>query len=322
MDKIEAVIGFIRRPIVIHSFRLLKNKNQLFIVSLASTPLEISKGSFKADSEVLTSIHSRTFLYALKQRNSCIFSELPQSLLNKTTILIFKDYTKLSNMKFQLTINSADTIDEVKNYWSEEDYIHLLEKFNYPDADKAEKNSLRELLLMAITDFEPNEAAAILLDYKLADQLNEGQIEQISNDMLLDKIAEEYPEISLHVTLFHINQLLFKAFNGKFPNTKATFMELSITPVGNEENIKLDKESVLKLLGAGLSDGNLIKRLFTSQMGEGVSFPEANDILWELTSIGDDKFTLLTSQYWLNVDDITANEFESVYEKVEQSEEA
>jgi hypothetical protein len=61
---------------------------------------------------------------------------------------------------------------------------------------------------MAITDFEPNEAAAIVLDYKLSDSLNEGQI-QISNDMLIDKISEEYPEI-MQAPLYHINQLLFK----------------------------------------------------------------------------------------------------------------
>jgi hypothetical protein len=62
---------------------------------------------------------------------------------------------------------------------------------------------------MAITDFEPNEAAAIVLDYKLSDSLNEGQIQQISNDMLIDKISEEYPE-TMQAPLYHINQLLLK----------------------------------------------------------------------------------------------------------------
>jgi hypothetical protein len=81
---------------------------------------------------------------------------------------------------------------------------------------------------MAITDFEPNEAAAIVLDYKLSDSLNEGQI-QISNDMLIDKISEEYPEIAMQAPLYHINQLLFK-YNGKFPNAKATVMEFSVMP--------------------------------------------------------------------------------------------
>jgi hypothetical protein len=62
---------------------------------------------------------------------------------------------------------------------------------------------------MAITDFEPNEAAAIVLDYKLSDSLNE-EIQQISNDMLIDKISEEYPEIAMQAPLYHINQLLLK----------------------------------------------------------------------------------------------------------------
>ncbi len=155
-------------------------------------------------------------------------------------------------MKFQIKINSATTVEEIEDYWSTEDYVQLLGKFNYPDAEKSSKDTLKELLLMAITDFEPNEAAAIVLEYKLSDHLNDGQIQQISNDMLLDKIAEEYPEISLHATLFHINQLLFKAFNGKFPNTKATFIDCSIIPLEKNGEIDFTKETILKLLGAGL----------------------------------------------------------------------
>jgi hypothetical protein len=42
----------------------------------------------------------------------------------------------------------------------------------------------------------------------LSDSLNEGQIQQISNDMLIDKISEEYPEIAMQAPLYHINQLL------------------------------------------------------------------------------------------------------------------
>lgn len=224
-------------------------------------------------------------------------------------------------MKFQIVINNTKTIEEVQAYWSNDDYIQLLEKFNYPDADKADKSSLRELLMMAITDFEPNEAAAVLLDYKLADELNEGQIEQISNDMLLDKIAEEYPEISLHATLYHINQLLFKAFNGKFPNTKATMIDFTIKPLDKEE-IELTKEVVLKLWSTGLSEGNLIKRLFTEQMNGSIAFPEAEDIIWELKKLDNENFTLLTSEYWLSEEDLVSNEFEAEYEKVEESEEA
>jgi hypothetical protein len=44
---------------------------------------------------------------------------------------------------------------------------------------------------MAISDYEPNEAAEIVLAYKLGEELNEGQIEQISHNMLIDKVCEE-----------------------------------------------------------------------------------------------------------------------------------
>jgi hypothetical protein len=224
-------------------------------------------------------------------------------------------------MKFQIKINSFKTLDEVSDYWSKADYIELLGLFGFPDAESSDEDSLRELLMMAITDYEANEAAAIVLEYKLSDDLNKGQIDQISNDMLLDKIAEEYPEINLHGTLFHINQLLYKAFNGKFPNTKASQFECTITPLGKEEEIELTKEVSLKLLSEGLSDSNLIKRLFGDKVTGATPFPEAEDILWDLETTDGQNFKILTSEYWLSQDDLVAEEFEGNYEKPEEIEE-
>jgi len=215
-------------------------------------------------------------------------------------------------MKFQIKINSFITLEEVSNYWTTADYIQLLDLFGFPDGESAVKESLKDLLMMAITDHEPNEAAAILLAYKLGDDLSKGQIDQISNDMLLDKIAEEYPEIHLHGTLYHINQLLYKAFNGKFPNTKASQFECTITPL--EDKIEMTKEAALKLLNDGLSDSNLIKRLFTDKMTGSVPFPEAEAILWDMETNDGQNFKILTSGYWLGQDDFIAEEFEGMYE--------
>ena len=217
-------------------------------------------------------------------------------------------------MKYQITINSANTVDEIEEYWTNEDYVKLLEKFDYPDAADADPSTLRELLFMAISDFEPRDAAVVVLEYKLSEDLNEGQIQQISNDMFLDKVCEEYPEIGLHAKLFHINQLLFKAYNGKFPNAKATIVTLTIAPLESENKIQLTKEYVLKLLSKGLSDGNLIKRLFDHAMNENAAFPEAEDVLWDLTTTDTLNYTILTSEYWLNKEDIIASEFEGILE--------
>ncbi|MFV8270612.1 hypothetical protein ACNQGP_11855 [Flavobacterium sp. GT2N3] len=217
-------------------------------------------------------------------------------------------------MNYQITINSANSVDQIEAYWTNEDYIQLLEKYDYPDASDADASSLRELLFMAISDFEPKDAAVIALEYKLSEHLNEGQIQQISNDMFLDKVCEEYPQIGLHSTLFHINQLLFKAYNGTFPNAKATVLTVTIAALDPENNINLTKENVLKLLSKGLSDSNLIKRLFDQAMNENAPFPEAEDVLWDLTTADNLNYTITTSEYWLSKEDIIASEFEGVVE--------
>ena len=217
-------------------------------------------------------------------------------------------------MKYQITINSANTVDQIEEYWTNDDYIKLLEKFDYPDASDVDASSLRELLFMAISDFEPKDAAVIALEYKLSEDLNEGQIQQISNDMFLDKVCEEYPVIGLHATLFHVNQLLFKAYNGKFPNAKATIITATIAPLESGNEIQLTKENVLKLLSKGLSDSNLIKRLFDQAMNENAPFPEAEDVLWDLITTDNLNYTITTSEYWLSKEDIIASEFEGVLE--------
>lgn len=217
---------------------------------------------------------------------------------------------------YQITIKNISTVNEVEGYWSTDDFIELLEKFNYPDGATAEKASLPELLEMAISDYEPNEAAEIVLKYKLGTELNDGQIEQISHNMLIDKVCEEYPEIELQGTLFHVNQLLFKAYNGRFPNAKASVVSFSMIPKENEIR-KLTAENVLKLLNNGLSNRNLIKRLFENQMTQNIPFPEAEGIIWELNTQDDKNYTLITSENWINKEDITEYEFESVLEEIE-----
>lgn len=219
-------------------------------------------------------------------------------------------------MNYQIIIKRIDTVNEVEGYWSNEDLIHLLDKFNYPDGATAEIKNLPELLEMAISDYEPSEAAEIVLTYKLSEELNEGQIQQISHNMLIDKVCEEYPEIHMQGRLFHTNQLLFKAYNGKFPNAKASVVHFSMTPEKEDIEKVLTKENVLKLLNNGLTDRNLIKRLFDDQMTQNIPFPEADGIIWELNTDDNVNYTLITSENWINNEDLISSEFESTLEEI------
>lgn len=221
-------------------------------------------------------------------------------------------------MKYKIKIDDIRTVDEIKEYWTKEDYVQLLEKFNYPDAEDSKAENLRELLFMAITDFEPSEAAKIVLDYKLGEQLSEGQIDQIANDMLLDTVCEEYPEMELQSTLFHITQLLFKAYNGKFPSSSATIIDFSITALDENNDTTLTKEMLLRLFNDGLSDRNIIKRLFEDQMNGNVEFPEAENIIWDLQTSNENHFKITTSGNLIKKEEVIASEWEAEIEEIEE----
>lgn len=213
-------------------------------------------------------------------------------------------------MKYSVKINSVKTVEELLGSWSDDDYKELLKRFEYPDADKLKPGELKEYLSMAVADFEPNEAAAILLEYKLSDTLAEGQIDNISHEMTREKVAENYSDIFIHRTLFNINQLLYKAFNGKFPNTKAVLLTFELQPEDDQES-EISKEVVLKALKSGLKDNNLIIRLFEDQLEGKAPFPEAEGIVWELESKPDNQYVLTTSEKWLKEEDFEKLEFEA-----------
>ncbi|MDP5092337.1 MAG: hypothetical protein NWQ17_03455 [Polaribacter sp.] len=211
-------------------------------------------------------------------------------------------------MKYAIKIHKISTVDELPNAWNLEDFKALLEKFDFPDAQSTDLKELQELLFMAITDYETNEAAAIVLDYKLSEHLTEGQIDQLSHEMLLDKVSEEYPKIELHKDLFNVNQLLYKAYNGKFHNTKATIVDFEITPLTNADE-EITKEIVLKCFAKNLDSHSLILRLFSDQLNAVEAFEEANDVIWELHK-KDTSYKMITSDYWISKDEFLHQEFE------------
>ncbi len=213
-------------------------------------------------------------------------------------------------MNYKVIINSVNKIDELKNSWTDADLKELLVKFNYADADQLKPQEIRDYLFMAIADFEPNEAAEIVLEYKLSEELEDGQIDNLSHEMLREKVSENYSDISLHKGLFEVNQLLFKAYNGKFPLTHANVITFELKPEDNT-SVEVSKEIVVRALSAGLKESNLIHRLFEDPLQGKIAFPEAELILWELKTLGDNQYEIITSEKWIEKADFKSAEFEA-----------
>ena len=211
-------------------------------------------------------------------------------------------------MKIQVKILNIKTVNELPGYWTNEDFIQLLDKMDLPDADKVKPEELRELLYMAITDFEPSEAAEIILTYKLGDQLTAGQIQDISHEMKDEKIAETYANPTFHYDLFNINQLLYRAYKGKFPNTEASIILMEVT--GNENN-EVNKEVLTKALAQSLSERSIIQRLYGDQVTGQADFGDAEKIIWLYNQKEENTYEIITSRYWVEKEDIENGEYDA-----------
>ena len=207
--------------------------------------------------------------------------------------------------KFTVERLTFATLTELPNSWQNKDYKALLEKMNYDNPDGISEAELKEMCLMSFTDLEPREAAEIALGYLFPEELNAGQIENLSHQMLTEKLWEENPELPLHKGFYQATQLLHDAYNGTFPATKAVEFQVKVT-AENPDDLALFAEApaapLVRLLAPGLPDNALINRLFSTQV-VGDAFPEAQAMLWQLTpgekTANSLTFDVVSSAYWL-----------------------
>lgn len=189
--------------------------------------------------------------------------------------------------------------------WQPADYLALLTKLDYDSPEAIAPAELQEMTQLALTDLEPAEAAEIVLGYLAADDLTKGQTDQLAHQMQTEKLWEENPNFALHQKFFNATQLLYDAYNGKFPHPQAVEFKVKLTATDPADLAALDQEpaaALLRLLAPGLSDRALLHRLFSDQLAGG-AFPEATDILWQLTpsekTATSVVYDVVSSDYWL-----------------------
>lgn len=214
--------------------------------------------------------------------------------------------------EFEVRPVSFTAIHELPGAWQLSDYRGLLTSLDFEDIDDLSDSELREMCLMALSDRELDEAAAHVLRHRLGTRLREGQIRDIAHDMIDEPLWEDYSDIRVHEQLYNANQLLYDAFNGKFPRPKAVQLEVEVEARDDDGEVLLEEPTeafLARLLAAGMDEDALLHRLFEEQLA-GHSFPEAESILWQFGVSAPQRrvatFWTIGSGYWLNgMKDIT-----------------
>ncbi|MDC6350947.1 hypothetical protein PP178_05240 [Zeaxanthinibacter sp. PT1] len=217
-------------------------------------------------------------------------------------------------MKFSIKLEKIRSADRIDNYWQAADYRNLLQSMDYDDAESIPEDEVKEMLYMALSELEPEEAAEVVLRFKLGERLKASQINNLSHEMLDNPMGEEYPDISFHYPLFNINQLLLEAFNGKFPRSKASVIDLQLKLAGM---LKVNKEVILRTLSDLLSPKSVLKRLFQEQLDADGELKDAESIIWQMETTGLDSYRIITSDYWIGREDFEREEYSGTLDEDE-----
>lgn len=194
-------------------------------------------------------------------------------------------------------------IGELPEGWTAEKHRELLDEMDIDGISESSPEDLKEMCVMSLTDSDPEDAAKVVLNYLFPGRLNSGQIDNISVEMLHEKMWEEYPELSLHEDFFNATSLLHEAFKGSFPTPKAVSFQIKAT-AKNEADLDVFSDNVetplIRLLTQGLPNTTLINRLFDEKLVDGL-FEEAADIIWQVTKAqngSEISFDVISSLYW------------------------
>lgn len=184
---------------------------------------------------------------------------------------------------FHVSVLGFSVLEEIEGSWTPDDFQQLLERMDFDDLAGLDAGELREMCVLALRDLEPAQAAALLLQHRLGDVLGPGQIQNVSHEMLDEKLWEEYADMPLHERFFHVGSLLYQAFPRLVAAPDAVEVSLEVT-AGDEEGERLLKrplhESLLvRLLADGMPDAASLNRVFGESV-RGRAFPEAESIVW------------------------------------------
>lgn len=195
---------------------------------------------------------------------------------------------------FTIEISNFKSIEVLPNNWTTEDYKAIMQTLNFGDVSKIAAADLKEMCYLCLADEAPEVAATVVLTHVFNERLNRNQIDQLSHEIQAENMWEEYADLSMHEEFFNVGQLLFNAYNGKFPHPQAVTFNVNIKT--NQKNIQallntFSEIEIIRILTQAMPPNTLLKRLFGTELEGGV-FDEAKNIIWQYKKLNDNNDTL------------------------------
>ncbi|MEH6728899.1 MAG: hypothetical protein V7703_22355, partial [Hyphomicrobiales bacterium] len=112
---------------------------------------------------------------------------------------------------FHVQVLDFSNLLEIEGAWTNSDFAALLEQMEFGDQSGLAEDDLRDMCLMSLQDLDPDDAAYLVLKHVIGDALREGQLRNMANEMLEEKLWEDYVDPAYHERLFNVGSLLYAA---------------------------------------------------------------------------------------------------------------
>lgn len=224
-------------------------------------------------------------------------------------------------MTFLVTVIGLVKVYDLPNSWADEDYLDLLNQLEIEDLAGLAGNDLLEILLMALQDLEPEDAADLVLSHKLRNRITPGSRQNIVQDLMEGQRPwEEFADVRLHPCIFTAAVLLYKALPKLIEKPDIRQLTLKVQGLNAEAKRFFEKAPeaafVARMLADGMNENSILERLYDEQLYSH-SFPEADGIIWqadftECSAAGDSfaNLVIYSSLHWLEAMK-TVDEFKS-----------
>ena len=214
-------------------------------------------------------------------------------------------------MLFDVSVTGLDKVFDMPGTWTDEDYQALAAQLEIEDIEEISGSDLLEMVLMALQDLEPREAADAVLAHKLPAGTKPGIRQNIAQDLLEDQRPwEEAADIRLHAGIFAAAVLLQKAFPKSFSRPDMLHLTMHIKGLLPESGVILSNPPeaafVTRILADAMNENSILERLYEEQLASN-SFPDAEGIIWKAEfsglSLGEPSSAVLSvysSVHWLD----------------------
>lgn len=210
--------------------------------------------------------------------------------------------------EFSVRLLSFEEIHELPDSWPTARLQRLLELLEVEDVSDADA---MEMVLMALQDSDPEDAAEKVLEAVFGDTMRAGVRHNLAHDLTGTRPWEEFAELGSQAGIFESCVLLQRAFPRSFEKPDAIAIRIDVdtaskTGAGWIESPSPDPGLVLRLLAPGMGEHAILHRLFGDALA-GPSFPEAAGIVWRTAHLGPRELQVVSSvQFFGGLEDADA----------------